>query len=39
MRARAEERVAFGQALSEQGVIRVWIAQSPVRLYRRADER
>ncbi len=29
---RASERVAFGRALSEQGVIRDWIAESRVRL-------
>ncbi|MBO9520622.1 MAG: acyl-CoA dehydrogenase family protein [Nocardioidaceae bacterium] len=32
MCARAEERVAFGKPLSEQGVIRDWIAESRVRL-------
>ncbi|MGI5131350.1 acyl-CoA dehydrogenase family protein [Pseudonocardia sp. CA-107938] len=32
MCARAEERVAFGKALSEQGVIRDWIAESRVRI-------
>jgi len=32
MCARANERVAFGRKLSEQGVIRDWIAESRVRL-------
>jgi len=32
MCARAEERVAFGKPLSEQGVIRDWIAESRVRV-------
>jgi len=32
MCARANERVAFGRKLSEQGVIREWIAESRVRL-------
>ncbi|MGM7646914.1 acyl-CoA dehydrogenase family protein [Nocardia sp. JW2] len=32
MCARAEERVAFGKPLSEQGVIRDWIAESRVKL-------
>ncbi|MBN9608992.1 MAG: acyl-CoA dehydrogenase [Actinobacteria bacterium 69-20] len=32
MCARADERVAFGKRLSEQGVIRGWIAESRVRL-------
>jgi acyl-CoA dehydrogenase len=32
MCARASQRVAFGKALSEQGVVRQWIAQSRVRL-------
>ncbi|MFC6703905.1 acyl-CoA dehydrogenase family protein [Flexivirga alba] len=32
MCARAEARVAFGKPLSEQGVIRDWIAQSRVRI-------
>jgi acyl-CoA dehydrogenase len=32
MCARAEERVAFGRPLSEQGVIRTWIAESRVKL-------
>ena len=32
MCARAEERVAFGKPLSEQGVIRDWIAESRIRL-------
>jgi acyl-CoA dehydrogenase len=32
MCARAEERIAFGRPLSEQGVIRDWIAESRVRL-------
>jgi len=32
MCARAEERVAFGKPLSEQGVVREWIAESRVRL-------
>ncbi|MBX6748304.1 MAG: acyl-CoA dehydrogenase family protein [Micromonosporaceae bacterium] len=32
MCARASERVAFGKPLSEQGVVRQWIAQSRVRL-------
>ncbi len=32
MCARAEERVAFGKPLSEQGVIRDWIAESRVRI-------
>ncbi|KRE63514.1 acyl-CoA dehydrogenase family protein [Nostocoides sp. Soil756] len=32
MCARASERVAFGRPLSEQGVIRDWIAESRVRL-------
>ncbi|TQL70221.1 acyl-CoA dehydrogenase [Nocardioides albertanoniae] len=32
MCARVEERVAFGKPLSEQGVIRDWIAESRVRL-------
>ncbi|MFC6707120.1 acyl-CoA dehydrogenase family protein [Flexivirga alba] len=32
MCARAEERVAFGRPLSEQGVIRDWIAESRVRV-------
>ncbi|MEV0079903.1 acyl-CoA dehydrogenase family protein [Nocardia neocaledoniensis] len=32
MCARAEQRVAFGKPLSEQGVIRDWIAESRVRL-------
>jgi acyl-CoA dehydrogenase len=32
MCARAEKRVAFGKPLSEQGVIRDWIAESRVRL-------
>jgi acyl-CoA dehydrogenase len=32
MCARAENRVAFGQPLSEQGVVRDWIAESRVRL-------
>lgn len=32
MCARAEERVAFGRPLSEQGVIRDWIAESRVRI-------
>jgi len=29
---RADERVAFGRALSEQGVVRDWIAESRVRI-------
>ncbi len=32
MCARAEERIAFGKPLSEQGVIRDWIAEARVRL-------
>ena len=32
MCARAEERIAFGKPLSEQGVIRDWIAESRVKL-------
>src|SRR6266571_4221703 len=32
MCARADERVAFGRPLSEQGVIRTWIAESRVKL-------
>lgn len=32
MCARADERIAFGKPLSEQGVIRDWIAQSRVRV-------
>jgi acyl-CoA dehydrogenase len=32
MCARAEERVAFGKPLAEQGVIRDWIAESRVRI-------
>jgi len=32
MCARAEERIAFGKPLSEQGVIRGWIAESRVKL-------
>jgi acyl-CoA dehydrogenase len=32
MCARAEDRVAFGKSLSEQGVIRDWIAESRVRV-------
>ena len=32
MCARAEERVAFGKPLAEQGVVRDWIAESRVRL-------
>ncbi|HWC22174.1 MAG TPA: acyl-CoA dehydrogenase family protein [Flexivirga sp.] len=32
MCARAEERIAFGKPLSDQGVIRDWIAQSRVRI-------
>jgi acyl-CoA dehydrogenase len=32
MCARADERVAFGKPLSEQGVIREWIAESRVRI-------
>lgn len=32
MCARADERVTFGRQLSEQGVVRDWIAQSRVRL-------
>ena len=32
MCARAEERVAFGKPLSEQGIIRDWIAESRVRV-------
>lgn len=32
MCARADERVAFGKKLSEQGVVRDWIAESRVRL-------
>jgi len=32
MCARAEERVAFGRPLSEQGVVRTWIAESRVKL-------
>ncbi|MFF0458343.1 acyl-CoA dehydrogenase family protein [Nocardia africana] len=32
MCARAEQRVAFGRPLSEQGVIRDWIAESRVRI-------
>jgi len=32
MCARADERVAFGKPLSEQGVIRDWIAESRVRI-------
>ncbi|WP_183785665.1 acyl-CoA dehydrogenase family protein [Prauserella sediminis] len=30
--ARADERVAFGRLISEQGVIRAWIAESRVRI-------
>ncbi|MCP2279658.1 acyl-CoA dehydrogenase [Nocardia amikacinitolerans] len=32
MCARAEERIAFGKPLSEQGVVRDWIAESRVKL-------
>ncbi len=32
MCARAEERVAFGKPISEQGVVRDWIAESRVRI-------
>jgi len=32
MCARAEQRIAFGKSLAEQGVVRDWIAQSRVRL-------
>ena len=32
MCARADERVAFGKPLSDQGVIRDWIAQSRVKV-------
>jgi acyl-CoA dehydrogenase len=32
MCARADERVAFGKSLAEQGVIRTWIAESRVKL-------
>jgi acyl-CoA dehydrogenase len=32
MCARAEERVAFGKPISEQGVVREWIAESRVRV-------
>ena len=32
MCARAEERVAFGKQISEQGVVRDWIAESRVRI-------
>src|SRR5262249_38307501 len=32
MCARADERIAFGKSLAEQGVIRDWIAESRVRI-------
>src|SRR3954468_18000342 len=32
MCARADERVAFGKPISEQGVVRDWIAESRVRI-------